>query len=50
MKGWVNEKFGSQEANIDFKGVLLGMSKGGKDKFTADELLKHVKEAILTIK
>ena len=50
LKQWANDNFGSQETNMDFKGSLLGMSKGGKDKLSAEELLKHMKEVILTLK
>ena len=50
LKQWANDNFGSQETNMDFKGALLGMSKGGKDKLSAEELLKHMKEVILTLK
>ena len=49
MKQWANESFGSQEANIEFKGVLLGMSKGGRDRLSQEELLTHLKEAVLTL-
>ena len=34
LKKWANNQFGNQEKNIQFKGVLLGMSKGGIDKLT----------------
>ena len=50
LKQWANDNFGSLETNMDFKGALLGMSKGGKDKLSAEELLKHMKEVILTLK
>ena len=46
----MNKEFGSQELNIEFKGVLLGMNKGGIDVLTKQELLRNMKEVLATIK